>query len=296
MGYTITDIYKNYFCWLYPFTNENINGYYSQMNFEDKNVLTVIGSGDHILNAFLLGANRIEGFDTNPLAKYYVELKIAAIKSLTLEEFILFFYNKSIFKIPKYYMNKEMYGKVRKNLNDNFLEFWDYVFNKYSPKELYKSFLFTDDFLSLDALVRSNLYLQGDNFNQLKQLISNKKVTYHNIGLQDLGELDKKFDIIILSNIPAFLKEIYKTDQLRKFKELINNIKYPNTKIVVSYLYSNLLEHGSSKEDIYNFYKLTEYFSLEEYEYLAFESTDTLGNDGGLKKIFPKFDKVFISK
>ena len=27
----VKDLYNNYFCWLYPFTNENINGYYSKL-------------------------------------------------------------------------------------------------------------------------------------------------------------------------------------------------------------------------------------------------------------------------
>ena len=104
------ELLKNYFCWLYPFTNENIKGYYSKINFKNKNVLTVTASGDHALNALLLGANCVETFDSNPLAKYYSELKIAGIKTLSLEEFILFFYNKS-FKTNKYFFDKDIYIK-----------------------------------------------------------------------------------------------------------------------------------------------------------------------------------------
>ena len=34
----------------------------------------------------------------------------------------------------------------------------------------------------------------------------------------------------------------------------------------------------------------------EDYEYIEFESSDTLASNRSLKKIFPKFDKVFVSK
>lgn len=293
---SVKDLYNNYFCWIYPFTNENISGYYSKINFKDKNVLSVIASGDHILNAFLVGANEVDAFDSNPLAKYYVELKIAAIKSLSLEEFILFLYNKSYFKISSYYLNKNVYLKVRNKLSGNYRIFWDYVFDNYTPKQLYKSYLFTDDFLDLPALVKANMYLKENNYKKLKDILENKKVIYHDIMLQDIQNIDKIFDLIILSNVPAFLNRIYKSNYLKNLKELIEKIKFPNTRVVVSYLYSALLEYGSSNDDIYNSDKLIEYFSYEDYEYIEFESSDTLASNRGLKKFFPKFDKVFVSK
>ena len=82
---TKMDLYHNYFCWLYPFTNENIGAYFSKLDFKDKSVLTVTSSGDHIINSILMGAKEVDAFDVNPLAKHYSELKIAAIKSLTFE-------------------------------------------------------------------------------------------------------------------------------------------------------------------------------------------------------------------
>lgn len=292
----ITDLYDNYFCWLYPFTNENINGYYSKMDFNNKSVLTIVSSGDHIINAFLKGASEVDAFDINPLAKYYVELKIAAIKSLSLEEFLLFLYNKSTFRIPSYYLNKNIYFKIRCELSRDYREFWDYVFETYTPKQLYKSFLFTDDFLDFVPLTRANGYLNEKNYAKVKEILRDKKVTYHDTSFVDINAIDKVFDLIILSNVPAFLNKIYQCDYLKKLKELIETLKFSNTKVVVSYLYSNLLECGSSKDDIYNEPKLRKYFSYEDYEYIQFESTDTLGSNNGLKKIFPKFDMIFVSK
>lgn len=292
----VKDLYNNYFCWLYPFTNENINGYYSKLYFKNKSVLTVAASGDHILNAFIMGADSIDAFDSNPLAKYYVELKIAAVKSLPLEEFILFLYNKSNFRISPYYLNKNVYLKVRNKLSGDYRTFWDYVFENYTPKQLYKSFLFTDDFLNLSALFKANMYLNEENYEKLKRILENKTVVYHDIFLQEIQNIDKVFDLIILSNIPAFLNRMYKSNYLKNLKELIEKVKFPQTKVVVSYLYSTLLECGSSNDDIYNDEKLREFFSYDDYEYIQFESSDTLASNSGLKKIFPKFDNIFVSK
>ena len=105
-----------------------------------------------------------------------------------------------------------------------------------------------------------------------------------------------RFDLIILSNIPAFLNRMYKSNYLKNLKELIEKVKFPQTKVVVSYLYSTLLECGSSNDDIYNDEKLREFFSYDDYEYIQFESSDTLASNSGLKKIFPKFDNIFVSK
>ena len=127
----------------------------------------------------------------------------------------------------------------------------------------------------------------------LKRKLSNKNIKIKGIKVINI---EKRFDIIILSNVPAFLNKIYKSDFLKNFRNLIDGIKNSNTKIVVCYLYSNLLESGSSKDDIYNNRKLREYFPNDEYEYMHFESSNTLGSKSGLKKIFPKFDSVFISK
>lgn len=291
-------LFNNYFCWLYPFTNENINGYYSKLDFKGKNVLTVISSGDHILNAILMGALSIDAFDSNRLAKYYSELKIAAIKQLSLEEFVLFFYNKSLFKMSPYYFDKKIYLKIREELDYSYRKFWDYVFEKYKPKKIYRSFLFTDDFLDLKGLIKANSYLNVDNYAILKEKLQSKKirVNYHDKKLQDISNVNKKFDLIILSNVPAFLDEIYDSECLKNFKNLINDICNENTKIVICYMYSNLLERDSSEDCIYNERQLRKYFPYEDYEYIEFESSDTLDSESKLKKIFPKVDKVLVNR
>ena len=37
----ITELYKNYFCWLYPFTNENISGYMPYFDLKGNSLLCI---------------------------------------------------------------------------------------------------------------------------------------------------------------------------------------------------------------------------------------------------------------
>ena len=70
---------------IYPFTNENLFEYYNK-NLENKRVISVTSSGDHILHAALGGAKEIIGFDINRFCKYYCALKIALIKTYNINE------------------------------------------------------------------------------------------------------------------------------------------------------------------------------------------------------------------
>lgn len=289
-----TDLYENRFFWIYPFTNENILGYYSNIDFSNKSVLSVTSSGDHILNAFLLGAKSISAFDLNPLAKYFVELKIAAIKNLSLEEFILFFYNKNgIFN--KRFLNKEIYLKIRNNLDDKTKYFWDYLFQKYSKKDIVKSYLFTDDFLNIRALVKVNPYLNLINYYKLREILNNKTITYYDMNLSDLTNLNKKFDILILSNIPAFLDNIYDKNSLKRLKKLIENLSKENARVVVNYYYNNLISNYDYNV-IYDIDKVRKYFSKNDYKFISFESSHNMNLIKPLRVLSYREDSVLISK
>ena len=50
---------------VYPFTTEMISGYFKEIDFKDKTVLTVGSSSDQAFNALLLGAKKIKVYDIN---------------------------------------------------------------------------------------------------------------------------------------------------------------------------------------------------------------------------------------
>lgn len=291
---TRRELKKNYFCWLYPFTNENIKGYYDKINFNNKKVLCVASSGDHLLNLILHGSRNITAFDSNPLAKMYVELKIGAIKVLSLEEFILFFYNKSRFNIKDEYLNRNIYEKIREVLESYVKLFWDHVFLNYNNKQLYKSFLFTDDFLDLKTLLKVNDYLNDVNYDNLKDLLKYTKIDYLDKNLLELKNAN--YDIILLSNILGYF-DMYFEDKISYFKEIkriLFNLKNKNNIIVVSYLYSRLLNLTNSfglydKDNVENILN-------DNYFYITFDSIEKLKNKLLAKTLSLESDKVLIYK
>lgn len=68
-----------------------------------KKVLCVIGSGDQVLNALLSEPEKIDAFDISIFPRYFLELKIAAIKTLTREEYISFFIDDIDHRREEYY-------------------------------------------------------------------------------------------------------------------------------------------------------------------------------------------------
>lgn len=291
-------LFSNYFCWLYLFTNENISGYYKFLDFRDKTVLIVTSSGDHALNALLHGAKSVESFDNNQLSKYLSELKVAAIKSLSREEFLLYFNESlSLFKSSKYYFDVRIYNsKIRAYLKDEYLQFWDYFFSNYSTRKIKKSFLFTKDRLNLNTIVRVNDYLSSDkNYYKLRNILLGKEIKYHHIDITQIPDLNRKYDLVILSNIASYLDYIYDKEHLKNFKELIDSIKAKDTRIVVTYLYDNMLGYTNTDNYIYDEKDVNKYFNSSEYEYLSFKSTDVYE----YPRIFSlenRVDKILVNK
>jgi len=111
------------FSYIYPFTNENIKAYYKHFNFNEKSILTVSSSWDHLLNAFFYWAKKVTCFDKNMLANFYTELKFQAARQLNFNEFKNFFYieNNSPFSF-------ELYKKFSWNLNSNTKYFFDRLY------------------------------------------------------------------------------------------------------------------------------------------------------------------------
>lgn len=264
------DIIFDKYSRIYKLTTENICGYLNQMDLKDKSILVPAASGDHLLNSILKGANNVDLFDINYYALFMVELKIAAVKSLSKDEFIRFFAN------GRNALSSKIYNKIRQNLNDDALLFWDKVYSLFPNNEdLKKTNLFMKDSYYEDSLINVNDYLKNDNYNYLKEKINiadNKK--FINTNVIDLpNKLDKNYDIILLSNIQDYMKFTYHLDYLRsleKYREFIKNdlIKYCNECIVGEYFYNNAaaptLLNDASDETLY-FDSINKLLSLDCY-------------------------------
>ena len=94
---------------VYLATNENCYYFPKMTSFEEKDVLSVTGSGDQALNAVFFGAKSVETFDINQLAFLFYDLKEAALLHLSREEFLDFYDEKNLFP-------RQLYDKVKQKL------------------------------------------------------------------------------------------------------------------------------------------------------------------------------------
>lgn len=76
---------------VYAFTNENLTSFKEIYDFEGRNILTVLGSGDQYFACKLFGAEKVEVYDSNPKTWPYFVLKFYSIAILSYEDFKILF-------------------------------------------------------------------------------------------------------------------------------------------------------------------------------------------------------------
>lgn len=80
--YIKDDNYNHYFSRIYPFTTENITGYINKFDLNNKLLLAIGSSGDHVINASLFGCKDQTVIDICPYTKFYFYLKKSALLTL----------------------------------------------------------------------------------------------------------------------------------------------------------------------------------------------------------------------
>lgn len=210
---------------IYCSSTENVSIYWNLLQNREK-ILSVISSGDQILNTILAGNLNIDGFDISRFPKYFLELKRAAIISLSLDEYIKFFFDCS-------YLDDDdelydMYIKFRGNLDQEYRCFWDSLFGFFDVYEVFGSNLFSTMQLKIEKIIEFNPYLQKNNYQELKGLIEKANLDYYQGDIKKL-ELPNKYDLINLSNIINY--EI-------NYKEILERLPLKDGGIALTYLYS----------------------------------------------------------
>mgnify|MGYP004559146115 CR=1 FL=1 len=216
---------------IYPFTSENIAGYMKELDLTDKKVITVTGSTDHILNAVLQGATEITTFDINPLTKPYMDLKISAVKNLSYEDFVSFL----LFEDK---MNLNYNTILNLDMPNESKIFWIEHLAKFNNNgiELKNSSLFVTKYFNPYSKLYQNLYLSKNKYNLLKQRIKETNIKFINASLNDL-RLDEDFDYMFLSNISDYLNLMYRSDELKKYRDLLKKFQNRVNTIYFAYLY-----------------------------------------------------------
>jgi len=206
---------KNKFNKIYSFATENIS-YIDKLPMRNlSSALVITGSGDQAIFLTEKGVRNITCLDINYLANYYAQLKISAIKSLSYDEFILFFgnYNK------EQTFNYHVYKKLTHNLSYEAEKFWNqqYLNNKYSGYSIRNSDLFNlkhdqweQKILNVPYLASKELY---DKIQKSIKLTTFKFITKDFIQIPQ-----EKYDIILLSNIADYSHKMFSGDYLEEFK------------------------------------------------------------------------------
>ncbi len=182
---------------VYGFTNEFVAAYPEIYDFDNANVLSIIGSGDQYFTAMLAGAKNVTVFDLNVNAWYHFVLKYTAIKYLNFDEFKKFFITDNL-------NNIRLYFKIREHLPYNVRRFFDMVRvtrMKFSSIKIKSCFL---DSFSEDDYIRMLPYLNEVNYYKLQNILNHTSLP--NCIISDftdiaLGNERKNYDLLLLSNI-----------------------------------------------------------------------------------------------
>lgn len=237
---------------VYTFTTENLDSYLNAIDIFDKKVLTVTSSGVHLINLSLLGAKKIDCFDINKLCYYYTKLKIAFILNCNYIEFLQYFTycEDSIILSEQLYplgvmkncYDYNLYLKVRDKLELDVQLFFDLLYKKYeySGRIISESNIFYN--IDISSAIFRNSYLGSiENYYltriKLKKMLQENKINFFNLDVQEIHNLDGKYDVVLLSNIYDYIPESLKNLYIQYIEYDMSKILEENAKVLVSYKY-----------------------------------------------------------
>ena len=231
-----TPYHENSF--IYRTTNEQINKYQDFLKNRE-NTLSIIASGNQILNTIYEGTKNITGFDISTFPKYYLELQIAALNAFGLKDYINFIYGD----IDDEEFD-DMYYTINPILEKESREFWDGLLNFFDFSEITASTLFSNEIVSPRNITKKNIYLQNEeNYQRLKNNIQQVNLEYITGDIFSLAKkLDTKYDFINLSSI------IYYND-LNRYKEMLETLPLMDNGKALTYLYK--IKLFSQKQDFF---------------------------------------------
>ena len=210
---------------MYLHATEMADTYYSKLGLEGKSVLTVIGSGDQVLDAVFHGAVEVTGFDINLYSTYITKLKIAAIRNLSYTEFLKYFGSGTRSASLDY----KLYLKFRSGIHGDARYFFDslYRYYKNNGSRMVKSSFFAQRHYTFSiGLVVG--YLKSDaNYQRIRKRLGVAGLNLVICNITDFqsckGIKGKKFDIVNLSNVPNFYvrRQIKSGDKMMIFHDSI---------------------------------------------------------------------------
>ena len=277
--------YRPLFNRIYPFSTENLTGFFDAELLKDKKVVLTGSSCDQILTAQLFNSKKITHFDINPFVEFMYDLKKASVKELKNYEFLnYFYYNFENYDSFRY----KLYEKVRNSLEGNSLDFWDTLYNNYSPLKIRRRLFILNNETEKEKYNNLLPYITDENYQKLKEK-EFIPVEFINCNILDLSSnLQDNYDVIYFSNILGrlemldFFSDEYIQNIYNFMKKLLEHTEL-NGKILLNYFY------GYSKEDItdsmnedvvtYIKYPVSIFNCLNNIDYYEVDSYDDIEKD-----------------
>jgi MoaA/NifB/PqqE/SkfB family radical SAM enzyme len=228
----------------YAFTTENLD-YMNSLEFKNKTVMTVGGSFDQAIVAYMLGAIKVTNIDINPIAKYWAELKYICLKNMDFNTY------KNFLLRNKDALTYEVFSKIKKLLSTETLQFFEEQYSLFP--DLRESLLFNNKYDSSESKINLSIYLKSEENYKIAQE-SLKEFIWMT---QDIANITSEFfDIILLSNISDYSHILYSDDHVATYRDNIvlpwfSKLK-PKGFIMLGYVYDyyNILE--SQKRNLFN--------------------------------------------
>ena len=184
-------------------TNESLDDLFKNVDIKNKDVLTVLGSGDQSFYCYDGDARSVDVFDVNRLAIYYYYLRI-----WTIEYFDRFY--------PKDNLDKEYISNLLKLVTPNNEKEWD-AFN-YWKSFVRKSFIdLRRFFYAVDYFKINNMDLE-----KIKRRLEKRDFNVYNIDISKPWSNHKRYDVIVTSNISDYVPKT--VDSFICYRDSLNSL------------------------------------------------------------------------
>ena len=221
----------------YPYSNENLIGLFKNLKVNNASVLTVGSSGDQLLNALYYGSKDITVMDANLYTKHWIDYKIAAIKNLSFEQFLQYFFD-GFAKGEMFCW--ECYSQFFHDLPEDSQAFWGTIFAdpNLTPLHIFMNIIGRKDAGTIYAT--SDFYDTHIAYKRLASIL--KKGDYHfdviNAEFNEFEDCigDRKYDVILLSNIADYIPV---SKYVPIVNSLYNNVLSPGGQIQVGYSFGS---------------------------------------------------------
>ncbi len=206
---------------IYNLADLNHKALFQKLKTNGTNYLGLIGSTDPMFNAIFFGYQNITVFDINTLNVHFMFLKIAALLSLTYEEYLDYFYSADEDK----YLSKFYYEKLKNELPTDSFQYWESLYTNFKNdnfSNLFYSGKFDEKDIELlkKVTIPSNSFLTKENYLQLQHKLKTIYLTYY---VEDFANLlpyicKNQYDFMYLGNLHNYCKDTFYFELLKKLE------------------------------------------------------------------------------